>query len=142
MLQRTSGNPFERLCIPPEASNREVVERGREWAMEKPPAERIAIREAVESIIIDPLQRIEHELLTFPGAAYREEGVWEQFASRWQRLPFKPEQIEVRACAPATPLEVSLLALWRILPPPEEPSPRRNDITWKTPDFPDDQKSK
>lgn len=77
MLLGNSDNPFEKLRLPSEASDREIVERGRELAREASPAERIAVREAVESLIRGALERIEHELFTFYEANYADDAAEE-----------------------------------------------------------------
>src|SRR5262249_43127957 len=80
-------NPFELLGLATNASNEDIVERGRELMESAETQEqKLLYRWAMEQLITHPLTRLGYEMLEVPDAEYDDEA-WSRFAQQYRRPP-------------------------------------------------------
>jgi hypothetical protein len=79
-------NPFGVLGLPADATNEDVVERGKELCESTDREGALLYRWAMEQLITHPLTRFAWEWMEVPGAEY-EDADWERFARQHKRLP-------------------------------------------------------
>jgi hypothetical protein len=107
-------NPFQVLQLSADATNAEIVERGKDLndgAVTKEEAQ--LYRWAMEQLITHPMTRLAYELLEMPGAQYGDDD-WERFAKLNKKAPI---DLAAMARASATPglADFNLAALIELL---------------------------
>lgn len=113
MIEVNKPNPFKVLELPRQASNEDIVCRGRELSeLATSDEQRLLYRWAVEQLITNPLTRLEHELFEVPGAQY-EDPEWDHFLRRHQRNPVNLTALAQKSPPPTlTDFNLALLIQW------------------------------
>lgn len=82
-------NPFRTLGLATDASNEDIVERGKDLCESGTREESLLYRWAMEQLITHPLTRFAYEWMETPGAEYEDDD-WERFTRAHRKPPIDP----------------------------------------------------